>query len=209
MNDLEKVIVILERYLSRVNARILLQRALRERNLHLDTFVLSDLPRVRGALKNGVDLFVRDSYREQAMQEVMALCGASATELAPSSVLIKSESDISAARSEARRVCEEFGTKSFTMHKITTIVSELARNIISYTKGGSVEIEHATDPKRRIIVRAVDTGPGIPNLKQIMDGNYRSKTGLGRGLLGTKLLADGFDISTGPSGTKIVVEIFV
>jgi serine/threonine-protein kinase RsbT len=42
-----------------------------------------------------------------------------------------------------------------------------------------------------------------------MSGRYRSKTGLGRGLLGTKRLADNFDIATGATGTRIVVEVLV
>jgi serine/threonine-protein kinase RsbT len=42
-----------------------------------------------------------------------------------------------------------------------------------------------------------------------MSGRYKSKTGLGRGLLGTKRLADRFEISTGKHGTRVVVEVAV
>ena len=61
--------------------------------------------------------------------------------------------------------------------------------------------------KPRVVIRAIDRGAGIPNLPQIMSGQYRSKTGLGRGILGTKRLADQFDINTGAFGTQIVAEV--
>jgi serine/threonine-protein kinase RsbT len=41
----------------------------------------------------------------------------------------------------------------------------------------------------------------------VLSGEYRSKTGLGRGLLGTKRLADTFDIATSPNGTHILAEV--
>ena len=42
-----------------------------------------------------------------------------------------------------------------------------------------------------------------------MSGRYRSKTGLGRGLLGTKRLSDHFDVATGATGTLIVAEVLL
>ena len=58
----------------------------------------------------------------------------------------------------------------------------------------------SNDGHARILVRATDTGTGIPNLDEDMSGKYRSTTGLGRWLLGVKRLADRFDIKTGKSG---------
>jgi serine/threonine-protein kinase RsbT len=59
----------------------------------------------------------------------------------------------------------------------------------------------------RLVIIASDAGPGIPNLDEIMSGRYRSRTGLGAGLLGTKRLVDNFELQTGPSGTHIEVEV--
>jgi serine/threonine-protein kinase RsbT len=64
-----------------------------------------------------------------------------------------------------------------------------------------------SDLGHRIVVRAADSGPGISNLEQVLTGAYRSKTGLGRGLLGTKRLADKFGVATGASGTTVVAEV--
>jgi serine/threonine-protein kinase RsbT len=62
---------------------------------------------------------------------------------------------------------------------------------------------------RRIGITAVDEGPGIPHLSKVMSGDYQSRTGLGRGLMGTKRLAVLFDVTTGPGGTRVVAEIAV
>jgi len=42
-----------------------------------------------------------------------------------------------------------------------------------------------------------------------MSGKYRSTTGLGRGLLGVKRLADRFTIKTGKGGTSIEAEVLL
>jgi serine/threonine-protein kinase RsbT len=54
---------------------------------------------------------------------------------------------------------------------------------------------------------ASDDGPGIANLDEIMAGRYRSRTGLGLGLLGSKRLSDSFDIQTSARGTCVTVEV--
>jgi serine/threonine-protein kinase RsbT len=86
------------------------------------------------------------------------------------------------------------------------VVSELARNIVSYTSGGTIELTPSQSPPS-MTIRAVDQGTGIKNLDSIMGGSYRSKTGLGLGLSGSKRLATQFEIDTGPSGTTILVKM--
>ena len=41
----------------------------------------------------------------------------------------------------------------------------------------------------------------------MLSGRYRSRTGLGKGLLGVKKLSTRFDLETGPSGTRVEAEI--
>lgn len=72
---------------------------------------------------------------------------------------LKKESDISLARSEARRLCENAGASAFAMQKVTTIVSELARNIVLYAKEGSIELGFVNQQSSQIVVTAVDRGP--------------------------------------------------
>ncbi len=59
-------------------------------------------------------------------------------------------------------------------------------------------------------IRAADDGPGIPNLEEILGGGYKSKTGMGLGLLACKQLMDSFRIVSGPGiGTLISMEKFI
>ena len=53
----------------------------------------------------------------------------------------------------------------------------------------------------------VTFGPGITNLDEILAGRYRSRSGLGLGILGTKRLADRFSIDSKPTGTHVEVEV--
>jgi serine/threonine-protein kinase RsbT len=57
------------------------------------------------------------------------------------------------------------------------------------------------------LIRATDQGPGIANLSLVLSGDYKSTTGLGRGLIGCKRLATQFDIATGRTGTVVTVEV--
>jgi serine/threonine-protein kinase RsbT len=209
MNDLDDIRALLERFLSPLIARPMLQKALRERNLVAERFTNADAYKICPLLERGLNLFVAEHERDRAMLALRELCERSQPQAEPCQAKISSESDIGVVRNEARRICEEVGAGSYTVQKVTTIVSELARNIVSYASRGTLEIVPITVQARRIILRAADTGPGIPNLELVLSGKYRSKTGLGRGLLGTKRLADHFDVSTGATGTLVVAEVLI
>ena len=80
----------------------------------------------------------------------------------------------------------------------------------AYAKEGTVQLCLHEEPAAYCFeVRAEDEGPGIPNLAEIMAGRYKSRSGLGLGLLGTKRLADSFDVETGRGGTTVSVEVIL
>ena len=60
----------------------------------------------------------------------------------------------------------------------------------------------ATYP-RSFVISVTDSGPGIPNLSEILDGKYVSRTGLGKGIIGTRRLMDHFEITSSPDGTMV------
>jgi len=116
---------------------------------------------------------------------------------------------VSTARLLARSICETIGGRSMIAQRVATAVSELARNIVSYTPGGRIELSVLAGPKR-IRVVAEDRGSGIPDLDAIMTGRYRSKTGMGKGIVGVSRLSDRFEITrTGIGGTRIEIEVNV
>jgi len=204
--DFDEIVALLERYLSPLNVQALLGRAMRERNLSPDQFRAGDIRKINQNLQRGLGLFLTGPERTQALRELQEYIQRSAPRTGPYRIAILTEDDISTARNEARRICEEASAKGFNVQKVSTIVSELARNIVSYVGEGSLEI-HILESPSRVLIKAIDSGPGIPNLTHVLSGEYRSRTGLGRGLLGTKRLAEKFDIVTGSKGTAVSAEV--
>ena len=207
MSELDNVIQTLERYISPLNARSLVQRATRDRPTSVRS--AKGFAELVTALQKSIRLFLAEPELSRAARDLAKLCQRAAPpRVEPCRVTIATEGDIITARMEARRICDEMSVKSFETQKVTTVVSELARNIISYTSGGRMEIV-PLDTARRIVISAMDEGPGIPHLAKVLSGDYQSRTGLGRGLMGTKRLAVQFDVTTGSGGTRVVAEIAV
>ncbi|HVU05989.1 MAG TPA: ATP-binding protein [Polyangiaceae bacterium] len=209
--EFEKALAVLQRYISPVNARSILVRAIQQQGCAPATLTAADLRKCGANLRRGVELFVDADRRAVALREIDDLCGNGLTDVAPSIIRIAAESDIGRARAEARKVCDAVGASPFAMQKVATIVSELTRNMVLYASGGLVTIAPRNSGRKAVEIQASDEGPGIPKSKldEIMGGRYRSRTGLGRGLLGTKQLADSFDISSDGTGTRVVASVWV
>jgi serine/threonine-protein kinase RsbT len=205
--EVEKLVNLLKQYISTFNARALVLRALRENGIDVSTATRHSLRQCSATLRRGVELFVAPYSREDALRNLAQFCGSDSLRPDACSLSVETEMDVSKARSEARRICSRFGAPPFTMQKVATIVSELARNIVLYAKRGTIEIVPVLGSQRKLLIRAFDQGPGIPNIDKILSGQYQSKTGLGRGLSGSKRLADRFDISTGSAGTHVTAEV--
>ena len=120
-------------------------------------------------------------------------------------VAIATETDIVLVRRRTFRLAQLAGFDAQDQNRITTAVSEIARNAFEYAGGGTVEFRLEEDAGRQHFVVAVrDKGPGIAELDAILQGMRKSPTGLGLGLLGARRLMDGFDIQTKPGqGTTV------
>ncbi|WP_330501978.1 anti-sigma regulatory factor [Peribacillus frigoritolerans] len=123
-----------------------------------------------------------------------------------SCVKIINEWDIVAARQLGRNVAKELGFGTVDQARITTAISELARNIYLYAGQGSVSIEKLNiNEKSGLKIIAEDQGPGIEDIRRVMEDGYTTSGGLGAGLPGAKRLMDDFDIESIPGeGTKII-----
>lgn len=114
-----------------------------------------------------------------------------------SSVDIITEWDIVAARQLGRNEAKEVGFGTVDQARITTAISELARNIYLYAGKGKIIIERVTDGAMRgLIIIAADQGPGIPDLRKVMEDGYTTSGGLGAGMPGVKRLMDEFKVDT-------------
>lgn len=197
----------LTQHVSTINARVVVERSRRV----LRTPVLlngEDRARFMAAVRSSLRLFTSDEKAAFILADLDRRLspGASRTDHERLSFSIQSEDDLRAARAAARDLCLTFSSTSTDAHRMATAVSELARNIVNYTPGGTIELELRRGPPMRFLILAEDHGPGIPHLEQVLAGQYRSKTGLGRGLLGVKRLMQQFRVKTGAKGTRIEAE---
>jgi len=125
---------------------------------------------------------------------------------AVTTLMVQREPDIVSARQCTRLIAQALGFDPQDQTRLATAVSELARNAYSYANGGQIEfqVEGNTAPQI-LLVRISDQGPGISNLKTILDGRYRSTTGMGLGIIGARRLVDQCDIQTAPGGGTTIV----
>ncbi|WP_441235777.1 ATP-binding protein [Bradyrhizobium sp. 930_D9_N1_4] len=122
-------------------------------------------------------------------------------------VPIETEGDVVAVRQRAHRVAELLGFERQDQTRIATAVSELARNAYGYAGNGRAEfVLDASIVPQRFVIRICDKGPGITNLQIILDGQYRSQSGMGLGLIGARRLMDTFNIVSEP-GKGTTVEV--
>ena len=120
---------------------------------------------------------------------------------------IETESDVVTVRQRALRVAELLGFERQDQTRIATAVSEIARNAFGYAGGGRAEFAvDNVDSQQLFRIRISDKGKGIADLQSILDGEYRSQSGMGLGLLGARRLMDEFKIDTAP-GKGTVVEL--
>ena len=114
---------------------------------------------------------------------------------------IQGEEDVVAARQRARQIAAHLGFDHLQQTRIATAVSEIARNAFKYARGGRVEFSlEGQTPPQVLVIRVTDSGPGIPDLRSILEGRYSSRSGMGLGITGSRRLMDRFEIDSPPAG---------
>jgi signal transduction histidine kinase/CheY-like chemotaxis protein len=124
------------------------------------------------------------------------------------SVPIHYENDTVAARQRARQIARFLGFDVQDQTRISTAVSEIARNAFNYAGGGRVDylLEGRIAPQL-LIVKVTDTGPGIRDLDNILNGQYQSQTGMGLGIVGARRIMDRFEITSKTGeGTSVLMK---
>jgi serine/threonine-protein kinase RsbT len=126
-------------------------------------------------------------------------------------IAIAGEDDIVAARQHARDLAKALGFRAIDQSRITTAVSELARNVVRYATDGRGEAEMRPLAGAggvaglEIVVR--DEGPGIADVDLALREGYTSGRGLGMGLPGTRRLMDEMAIDSAPGrGTTVTIR---
>ncbi|MEO8520980.1 MAG: anti-sigma regulatory factor [Acidobacteriota bacterium] len=120
---------------------------------------------------------------------------------------IRSSEDIVGVRQLVRQRAVELGFNIVDQTKIVTAASELARNALTYGRGGQARIEALEEGTRRGL-RLVfeDQGPGIADVELAMKDGYTTGDGLGLGLSGARRLSNEFAIdSRVGEGTRVTI----
>src|SRR5579862_6054097 len=116
---------------------------------------------------------------------------------------LRTERDVVQARQRAREVAAELGLDNQDQIRMATATSEIARNAFRYARNGKVQFAVSLDQPQSLEVTVSDSGPGIPNLEAILEGRYKSTTGMGMGIVGTRRLMDDFAIEATSAGTTV------
>ncbi len=120
-------------------------------------------------------------------------------------VNISDEQDVVLARQRARQLAASLGFDLQEQTRIATAVSEIVRNAYEYARSGRVE--YSLREGNEFVITVEDRGPGIKDLKAIMDGRYQSRTGMGVGIIGARRLMEEFEIESAPGkGTKVTLS---
>ena len=121
-------------------------------------------------------------------------------------VKIVRDEDVVSARQRARQVAAALDFDGQQQTRVATAVSEIARNVARYAGAGQVEFALDLE-QNELVVTTTDRGHGIPHLPSVLDGSYRSETGMGLGIVGAQRMMDGFDIRTSPEdGTTVTMR---
>ncbi len=214
MNVGSEIVGQMSRYMPETMARGILHYALRKNNITESELGNELTSNMISTLLKGIDLFVDEPDNcIMCKERLLTLSGKKAMPQDDVAVMveIRHENDIVVARNHAKAIGESVGFSKADQVKIATAVSELSRNIVRYAGSGEIRISTMDAVGTRAIrIVASDRGPGIRDLDKIMAGQYRSKTGLGLGLLGCKRLMDEFGVETKPGqGTKITIRKFL
>jgi signal transduction histidine kinase len=117
---------------------------------------------------------------------------------------ISTESDVVFVRQRARQIAALLEFDAHEQTRISTAVSEIARNAFLYAQGGRAQFSIEGRASEHLIIRISDRGQGIPDLPAILAGNYKSGTGMGLGLRGARKLMDTFRADRVPGhGTTV------
>lgn len=120
-------------------------------------------------------------------------------------VIIAQEYDIILVRQRAKRIAALAGLTLTDQTRFVTGVSEIARNALMYAEGGKAEFSIIQKDGNQFLQAVItDNGTEAIDLDQFTEPSFKSKTGMGVGIAGTKNLVDFFTIQPKPGAGNII-----
>ena len=220
-----EIVTVLRAYFSAPIARALLTSTLRRAKLPHESIERQELPAAVAALEEVLPNYISDAARRaECARGLRLLVGGRAVpraqaqpppsrtnEVTPTSTVIhiRTPDDVVNACEVGRDIARKVGFSEVDQVKVATATAELTRNVLLYAKVGEMRLAGLEAPRRGIEIDVSDKGPGIADIDLVMSGNYRSRTGMGMGLRGTKRLVDTFELASSPEGTRVIARKFV
>jgi serine/threonine-protein kinase RsbT len=122
-------------------------------------------------------------------------------------ILVRSRLDADQARREARALATRLGFRRADTEAVALAVSELAMNLHRHAVAGEIVMRTVSDAGRQgLEIESQDAGPGITEPDRALQDGYTTGGGLGSGLGAARRLMDDFELTTAPTGTRIVVR---
>ncbi len=110
-------------------------------------------------------------------------------------VPVAQDTDVVVAYQRGRELAAQLHFSDRDQIAVVIAISEVAHNIVRYAQRGEVILYPLYEGERcGIVVIARDHGPGIPDVKRVLEGGYSTSGGLGMGLAGARRLMDEFEI---------------
>jgi signal transduction histidine kinase len=124
------------------------------------------------------------------------------------SVAIRREQDLLLVRQRARQISQFLGFSSSDATRITTALSEIGRNAFEYGGGGRADfgVGVGVSGRQELVIVVKDDGVGIASVEAVLAPDFRSRTGMGIGIRGSRVLMDRFEIvSRADEGTTVTM----
>jgi serine/threonine-protein kinase RsbT len=197
-------------YLSEPNARALLFACAGAAGVPAAQLTDGHLPLLFSQITKTFDVFgLGNDAKAKCLKNLLAL-GQSPFQQAEIVIPIHREGDIVTARDAGKQMCISLGFSEVAYVKVATAISELTRNIVKYAGQGTLTCRVIGGARRGIEVVAMDFGPGIADVELVMSPRYRSRSGMGVGLRGTRRLMDDLDIKSQVGrGTTVTIRKYV
>lgn len=121
-------------------------------------------------------------------------------------ISFKTDYDIMQLRNRLKKFFGFLKLSNLEYTKIITALSEITRNAVTYAGGGILDLSFIKNQKSQFLQIIIkDNGPGIKNLDDILNGNYKSDKGNGIGIVGAKKISEFFEIKSKPEEGTVVI----
>ncbi|MBX5481741.1 MAG: anti-sigma regulatory factor [Myxococcaceae bacterium] len=126
-------------------------------------------------------------------------------------LFVRTDADIVSARQAGRALATQLGFSDSDAVLIATAISEIARNMVEYAKGGEIVLTpERVNGRQGLSILARDEGPGIADVELALKDGYTTGSGLGLGLPGTRRIMDEFQVdSVVGRGTTVLMKKWV